>query len=215
MEDILVYISGEDLVTKTIIERILTYCSPRFKVFKEMPARGGQIKHKISELNRLSRSKPVILLTDLDVTQCPPMLKTSLLANQEQNDDFILNIAVDEAEAWLMADREGFAEYFGIPISEIPNAVPQKMGGRKPLTEMEFPCKSSWMFTHILISKSSKDELKRQIEAQGTATKGKEYNPAVVPFIKNAWSIDAAMPNSDSLTRMVKRLQALEEKYPL
>lgn len=178
-----------------------------------MPARGGQIKHKISELNRLSSSKPVILLTDLDVTLCPPMLKTSLLANQEQNDDFILNIAVDEAEAWLMADREGFAEYFGIPISEIPNAVPQKMGGRKPLTEMEFPCKSSWMFSHILISKSSKDELKRQIEAQGTATKGKEYNPAVVPFIKNAWSIDSAMPNSDSLTRMVKRLQALEERY--
>lgn len=87
------------------------------------------------------------------------------------------------------------------------------MGGRKPLTEMEFPCKSSWMFTHIPISESSKDELKRQIEAQGTATKGKEYNPAVVPFIKNAWSIDSAMPNSDSLTRMVKRLQALEERY--
>lgn len=178
-----------------------------------MPARGGEIKHKISELNRLSRSKPVILLTDLDATQCPPMLKNRLLANQEQNEDFILNIAVDEAEAWLMADREGFAEYFGIPISEIPNAAPQRMGGRKPLTEMEFPCKSSWMFTHILISKSSKDELKQQIEAKGTATKGKEYNPAVVPFIKNAWSIDNAMQNSDSLTRMVRRLQALGEKY--
>lgn len=213
MEDILVYISGEDPVTKTIIERILTYCSPRFKVFKEMPARGGQIKHKISELNRLSSSKPVILLTDLDVTQCPPMLKNSLLANQEQNEDFILNIAVDEAEAWLMADREGFAEYFGIPISEIPNAVPQKMGGRKPLTEMEFPYKSSWMLTHVLISKSSKDELKRQIEAQGTAAKGKEYNPAVVPFIKNDWNIENAMQNSDSLKRMVIRLQTLKDKY--
>lgn len=97
-----------------------------------MPARGGQIKHKISEPNRLSSSKPVILLTGLDVTQCPPMLKNSLLANQEQNDDFILNIAVDEAEAWLMADREGFAEYFGIPISEIPNAVPQKWVAASP-----------------------------------------------------------------------------------
>lgn len=115
-------------MTKFVIERLLAYCSPRFKVFKEMPARGGEIKHKISELNRLSGSKPVILLTDLDATQCAPMLKNSLLANQEQNDDFIFNIAVDEAEAWLMADREGFAEYFGIPISEIPNAVPQKNG---------------------------------------------------------------------------------------
>ena len=78
---------------------------------------------------------------------------------------------------------------------------------------MEFPYKSSWMFTHVLISKSSKDELKRQIEAKGTATKGKEYNSAVVPFIKNAWNIDTAMQNSDSLTRMVKRLQALEKRY--
>ena len=87
------------------------------------------------------------------------------------------------------------------------------MGGRKPLTEMEFPCKSSWMFTHIPISESSKDELKRQIEAQGTATKGKEYNPAVVPFIKNDWNIENAMQNSDSLKRMVIRLQTLKDKY--
>lgn len=33
MEDILVYISGEDPVTKFVIERLLAYCSPRFKVF--------------------------------------------------------------------------------------------------------------------------------------------------------------------------------------
>ena len=61
MGDIWVYISAEDPVTKAVIERLLAYCSPRLKIFKEMPARGGEIKSKIAQLNALASSKPVIL----------------------------------------------------------------------------------------------------------------------------------------------------------
>ena len=60
--DIYVYISAEDPVTVAVIKRLLTYTSPRLKVFKNMPARGGEIKSKILELNNLSNSKTVVAL---------------------------------------------------------------------------------------------------------------------------------------------------------
>ena len=35
------------------------------------------------------------------------------------------------------------------------------------------------------------------------------HNSAFLPFIKNVWNIQEAMNNSDSLTRMVRRLEKL------
>lgn len=72
MDKIKVYISGEDAVTKAIIERLLRFCSPRFQVAKEIPARGSEIKKKISALNTLAQTQPVVMLTDLDTTDCAP-----------------------------------------------------------------------------------------------------------------------------------------------
>ncbi len=211
MGDIWVYISAEDPVTKAVIERLLAYCSPRLKVFKEMPARGGEIKSKIAQLNALASSKPVILLMDLDTDDCAPLLKSKLLNGISQSPNFLMSIAVDEAEAWLMADREGFANYMGLPLDIIPSASMQKMGSMKQVVEMDFRCKSSYDLTHRIIQQSSKSELKMQIAAKGKACKGAEYNTAMLPFIRNVWNIDVAMCNSDSLSRMVRRLQKLEQ----
>ncbi len=215
MDDIPVYISGEDAVTKAIIERLLGYCSSRFRVFKDIPARGSQVKNKISELNRLAMSKPVILLTDLDATDCAPVLRSNLLNGEVQSRDFLINIAVDEGEAWLLADRKGFAEYLGVPYDCIPGASFQKMGGRKALIEMEFHAKSSWVLTHEIARDAGNSMLKQKILSVGTASKGPDYNSAVLPFIRDKWSIDTAMKNSDSLSRMIRRLKTLEGRFPI
>lgn len=212
MNEIPVYISGEDEVTKAIIERLLSYCSPKFTVLKSIPARGGQIKSKISELNNLSKVRPVIMLTDLDATDCAPTLKKALLKDMVQNKNFLINIAVDEGEAWLMADRKGFAEFLEVDEDVIPNSTMQKMGGRKALVEMDFSAKSSWILTHSIALKSRNVELRAQVGAQGKASKGPEYNVAILPFVKNIWNIDEAMKNSDSLSRMVLRLKRLSEQ---
>ena len=112
-----------------------------------------------------------------------------------------------------MADKEGFASYFGIPVELIPDATMQKMGGMVQVQEMDFEMKSSWMLTHQMMPQSTKTELKAQMVAEGTAAKGKEYNPAIVPFIRDSWNIEAAAENSDSLRRMIKRLRELVERY--
>jgi len=202
-----VYIVSEDAVTSAIIKKILAHCSDSFEIIIELPARGGQIKNKIQEFNKLSKHHPVILLTDLDSDTCAPILLNRLIQNK--NDKFIFNIAVDEAEAWLMADIEGFASYFKIKITDMPFSHQTKQGGRKPLTEMYFACKSSWYLTNELIKKSKSAEYIRQLTPKPGASKGPEYNSCMLPFIENAWDIENACQNSDSLSRMIARVRKL------
>ena len=190
-----VYIVGEDDVTRHVIYRILSYCGAgRFTVLMELPARGGEIKNKIPNFNQLAMKFPVILLTDLDADNCAPELKRKLLGGLEQAENLVFNVAVDEAEAWLMADRDGFAKYISVDVDQLPCAGLQKQGGAKACMEMQFSCKSSYFLTHILIREASK---------------GREYNTAILPFINECWDIESAMRNSDSLCRMVGRIKAL------
>ncbi|MDR0895926.1 MAG: DUF4276 family protein [Prevotellaceae bacterium] len=116
-----VFIVGEDPVTKAIVERVIRYCSDAISIINELPARGGQIKRLIPEFNKLSAAYPVVLLTDLDQYQCAPLMLREFIPHKNKN--FIFNIAVDEAEAWLMADREGFADYFKIALEDMPIAL--------------------------------------------------------------------------------------------
>ncbi len=205
-----IYIVGEDEVTRAVLRRVILFCNKNknIETISELPARGGQIKAKLKEFNNLATAYPVVLLTDLDTHSCA----LELLQNwfpEEKNDRFIVNIAVDEAEAWLMADREGFADYFAVDLKEIPNAEPMKQGGNKALTEMPFPCKASLYLMKELIQKSRNGDFKKQLTPKNGAKKGPEYNTCLVPYIRNKWDIRAAQKNSDSLDRMIKRISEL------
>lgn len=207
-----VYLVGEDPVTRAIIYRILSVYAPNIRVKQELPARGSEIKSKIDSLNKLSQSTPVILLTDLDADDCAPILKNKLLEGMVQERDFILNIAVDEAEAWLMADRNSFASFLNVNLADMPNSAPHKQGGRRALPEMSIPVKASYYLTHTLAPKSTHAEIRAQIAAVGRNCKGKEYNNALLPFIQEQWDISVAIANSDSLRRMVKRITTLNNQ---
>ncbi len=206
-----VYIAGEDEATKAVIIRLLKDYAPNLHVLRDLPARGSQVKAKIGNFNSLAKSYPVILLTDLDNEPCGPIGKTNLLGGLIQEKDFLINIAVDEVEAWLMADRDAFARYFGIPLGQMPVSVPQKMSGHKALPEIYVPLKSSWFFTHNLMHCSTNAEKKAQVAVspKDKNCKGKEYNTAVVPFIQDVWNPEVARLASDSLNRMIVRLGKL------
>lgn len=203
-----VYIVGEDEATKAVIIRLLREYAPNLHVLGELPARGSQIKSKIANFNQLASRFPVILLTDLDDEPCGPICKTNLLNKIVQQQDFIINIAIDEVEAWLMADKDGFSRYFGIPLAQMPVSTMQKMSGRRSLPEISVPLKSSWYLTHNLMQFSTNAERKAQVAVspKDKNSKGKEYNTAVVPFIQDVWNPEVARAASDSLNRMIIRL---------
>lgn len=205
-----VYIVGEDPVTIEIIRRIVKDYAPNLCIKGQLPARGSEIKSKMENFNKFSLVYPVILLSDMDTADCAPLAKSDLMKGMSpQNRNFIINIAVDEAEAWLFADTKGFAKYLGVAEKYIPKSSEQKFGGLKKRLEINVPLKSSYYLTHQVIVNSNEKELREQIYAPGKSCKGPEYNPALKPFIKEFWNIEEARKNSYSLEGMIKRIQSL------
>jgi hypothetical protein len=203
-----VYIVGEDDATREIIKRVLKFCSNDFEIISELPARGGQIKGKILNYNNLSNAYPVILLMDLDVNDCAPTVIQQFFRDTEKNNHFIFNIVNDEAEVWLMADRTNFSEFFHVPIEKIP--LPKQIRNKKEYySEMYFPYKSSYYMVNEIIPNSRIKEFREQMIPQNGAKKGKEYNSALTPFIRKHWDINNASINSDSLSRMINRINKL------
>lgn len=202
-----VFIVGEDPVSRAITKRIIKDYAPSLNIVNFIPARGSDIKRKMCQINKVAINFPVILLSDLDTDPCAPVSKKILLKDIEtKSPNLVVNIAVDEAEAWLFADREGFANYLGVPIEKMPQSSRQCFQGSKPIIEIELEMKASWYLTHYLIVSSTKKVLKEQLYSNSRC-KGKEYNPAIIPFIENIWNIESARLNSDSLNRMINRVQ--------
>lgn len=205
-----VFIVGEDDACRAVIRRVISFCSEAIEILpQEFPVRGGEIKSQIGKFNRLSTSSPVILLIDLDNNTCPPEFRTTLLKGDVQNHNFVLSIAVDEVEAWLLADRIGFSRYFGVEVGLIPEASQIRMQGRVAKTEIDCGYKTSLYFVKEILPHSRNKTLIEQLTPQPGAIKGREYNSVMTPFIRDHWDIDAAMENSDSLKRMVNRILRL------
>lgn len=205
-----IFVVGEDDACKAVIYRVIAFCAAlrktSLKVVSELPARGGEIKNKIKNFNLLSKHTPVVLLTDLDNNTCPPSFIGTLMHGENKNRDFVFSVAVDEVEAWLLADREGFARYFQVDIDRIPGASKTKMQGRSEKTEIVCPYKASLYFAQQILPHSRSKTKIEQLTPRPGATKGPEYNSVMIPFIQDHWNLETAMDNSNSLSGMVDRV---------
>ena len=208
-----IYIVGEDDVTKAVIRRLIQDYAPALSIKGELPARGGQLKSLIKNFNILSADIPVVLLEDLDTEDCAPLARKKLIGTDCQEEDFLINIAVDEAEAWLYADVTNLATYLKVPQAAIPPAKPLKMGGPHARLEVDTDQKTSRHLTKELILKSTDSDLRQRIHSIDDQCKGKEYNPALLPFIEKYWNPEVARQSSYSLHTTIERIQRLNNKY--
>ncbi|MBM3404985.1 MAG: hypothetical protein FJY10_08870 [Bacteroidetes bacterium] len=194
---------GEDLVTQTIIERLIRQYRQDLKVRNFLPARGGQIKNLAPMYNKLGH--PIILLTDLDTYECPPELISDWFGEDDLNKHFLFRIAYGEAESWLMADREGFAKWSSVNVDLIPHS--KIIDRRKMISELEFPYKPSlYMMREIIPHSINKEFLENLMPKEG-AKKGPAYNSTMIPFVKQDWNIENAAQHSTSLCRTIEKLK--------
>jgi len=198
-----IIIVGEDAVTREIIKRLLRHTRYDINVIREESIRGGEIKQTILNYTRLDL--PVCVLTDLDDSDCPPSLIRDWFGETPINSNLIFRVACDEAESWLIADKAGFAKFLGIKENLIPGL--KKLDFKNPdNVELKFSYKPSLYMMRELVSKSRNKVIVEQLTPRKGAKKGPEYNTALVPFIQKYWDIEAAVKNSYSLGKAVKRI---------
>lgn len=199
-----IYYGGEDDVTRYIARKLAYTISNEMKledvVIEDVGIRerGAAIKNKLQQLVRLGKKTPIVFVFDSDGDCAVDILKQT--CPEGWTDSFCaLNIAIDEGESWLLADKKGFADYFGVAVEDIP--ISQKMG------EVTYPYKTSLYIMRNIIPKSRKKEVRDNMCCTERGKKPATYNVFWKDYINNVWNMNEAEKISDSLSRSINRIK--------
>jgi hypothetical protein len=183
----------EDILSQAVMQRLLDHIglreAPTFRVMRG----NGKIREGIQKFSAASRVSPHIVLTDLDRFPCPPaLIKQWNIGRLPET--MLLRVAVHEVEAWLMADRAGFAGYLQVAQEKVPF---------DPETEID---PKQCLFS--LVRRSRKRRLRDEILPTSGAHIGPLYNEYFCRFASEHWRIEDAVANAPSLARSLERLTA-------
>ncbi len=193
-----IYIATEDALSEAVADRLVSEVNHGLHVAVRMRRNGnGYLKKKLFDLNDTARSVPVFLLTDLDRTMCPPALINDWCGSRVLSDGMLFRVVVRAIEAWLLADREGFAKFCGAPIGKITSTPEALYDPKGELLNLVRRYGSRHLKAEILPVSGSRVPL------------GLGYNSTLSGFVRELWSVNRAAENADSLNRACCRLREL------
>lgn len=192
------YLATEDLLSEAVADRLVVETGPMLQVAVRLRNEGcGYLKEKLPGLIHLAPNVPVFLLTDLDRGACPHTLIASWCDPSKLPAALLFRVAVREVEAWLLADREGFSDFSGVPPNKISSTPEALEDPKRELVN--------------LVSRYGRKTIKQDIvpAKRGTAKVGLGYNVALIAFVRESWNPARAAVRADSLARARVRLNAL------
>lgn len=185
----------EDELSGAVMRRVIAATGRNFVIDRMINARGNaQIRAGMQQKFRSSSYVlPHVVLTDLDRYPCPPALLDNWGAT-ELPPQLLFRIAVREVEAWLLADREGIAEFLHVAVSKVPHTPEAEDDPKRTLIN--------------LARRSQKRRLAQElVPAPGSSAPiGPLYNARLSEFVNNRWDVDQAKLRADSLSRTLSRL---------
>jgi len=188
-------VAVEDVLSEVVVRRLIETIRPDLNISVVMRKNGrGYLQSRARELNRTARAVPVLIVADLDrPIPCPPDLIDQWLSSPPAP-LLLFRIAVMEIESWILADRNSFAEFLGVPSHRIP-----------PNTDAIAQPKE---FIVSLARKSRRRDIRDDLVPVpgATSTVGPAFNPRLADFVSGSWNVEKAVRSSPSLRRSVDRL---------
>jgi hypothetical protein len=135
------------------------------------------------------------VLIDLDHdADCAPALRQEWLLNPARFMCF--RVAVREVESWLLADRERFARFIGVPKERIPGEPDQLENPKRTIID--------------LARRSRRSEIRRDVVPRTGSGRevGPGYTSRMIEFVHSHWRPSVAESHSDSMRRCRARLAA-------
>lgn len=192
----------EDALTEALLGKILRVI-PTVYAIRTIYNRGGYgyLRQNINGFNNAAKGIPFLIGTDLDTCECPPILIADWL-HQPRHHNLLVRVAVREAEAWVLADKENFANFLGIQSTLVPEDVETIPDPKKQLIQ--------------LARRARKRELREDIcpPANSTRTVGPNYNSRLSAFVQRQWDPNMARTRATSLARTIDRLIEFRPLWP-
>jgi len=201
MNPIPLSLAFEDELTELLALKILQTI-PNEYATRTIYNRGGNgyLKQNIDGFNNAAKGIPFLVGTDLDRYDCPAALIADWLAHPK-HPNLLIRVAVHEAEAWVLADRQGFATFLGISVAKVPEDVEALPNPKEALIQ--------------LARTSRKKQLRDDIcpPPHSTSKIGPNYNARLGGFVRQTWDPAAARLRSPSLDRTMNRLIAFRPEW--
>ncbi len=195
MNAIPITLAVEDELSNVVARKVLTAVG-RYSVVATYGRQGNTfLKKKLKAYNSAAAHGVWLVMTDLDQALCPPSLIVEWFGKTKRDSNLLFAVVVREVEAWLLADREGFARFGGMRVASIPLKPEQIQNPKEELIR--------------LMRLSRKRELREDIvPAEGTGRRqGFNYNGTLSLYVRDFWSLPIAQANSASLDRLVRMLR--------
>lgn len=156
----------------------------------------GVIDRDIKEYWEAARFIPYVIFRDLDCDEggCPVAVRSMLSSKTPgESPDLLIRIVDQCIESWILADREGIAEFCNRSAASV-----------KPRASHHKP---------YLLRLMKEAKLKDAVEEKGRELDfGPRYNNCLQNLMTNHWSIERAAAESDSLRRALERLTELHNR---
>lgn len=194
-----VLVVGEDALCCELGMRLVAHVLPHW-VLASSPISFGGITKLLARIDALVEQsefvQPVVCIADTD-GRCPAEL-VNMWKPANAGNNFILRLAHAEAESWILADRSGFGQKFGVPPSKIPHVTDDLTDPKRLLLTLSARSKFRWVRTEIV----SESDLNKR---------GSGYNVHLCAFVRDCWDLTAARNVSESLDRACQALRRLDE----
>ncbi|MCC7370338.1 MAG: hypothetical protein IT306_18075 [Chloroflexi bacterium] len=146
--------------------------------------------------NRAAAFDPWLVIVDLDQDgPCPGDVRTCWLPAPSEHMCF--RIAVCEAEAWLLADRESVADFLGISVRIVPVHPEQLPDPKRSLIDLARRSRRRTVREDLVPSPGSGRSV------------GPGYTGRMIEFVNTSWRPAAAAQEAPSLLRCQMRLQTM------
>lgn len=193
-----VLVVGEDALTCALGEKLISSVLPDWSLAGPSINKGGITKLR-AELPRFAQQakhvQPVLCVADTD-GECVK----EFLARWSPGDfvpQFLLRLAVTEAEGWVMADRNGFSDFFQIALNKLPYTTDDLNDPKSLMLQ--------------LLGRSKRKIFREEMVSNFDRSKqGAGYNLHLCAFVRNDWNVDRALAASPSLRRAKDALKRLE-----
>jgi hypothetical protein len=128
----LIGIVVEGTTDRFAAQRLLAACDLQVDASRVIVTGGKQrFDARIAKYNEAAKFLPWLALRDADrdADGCPVALRRRLLVGP-QSEALCLRLAVRTIDAWLLADRAAFSDYFAVPMSRIRLILKDWIGRR-------------------------------------------------------------------------------------
>lgn len=180
-----------------LAERLVSAALPSWRLAVE-PINTGGVNNLMADIPRFVKQArhlhPVLCIADTDRGCAVELSKKWLASGRDKN--FVLRLAVTEAESWLLADKLALSNFLRVPIAKIPRQPDLELDPKRLMLTLARRSKNR-MFREELISPF--DDTKQ----------GSGYNTHLTSFVRNHWDAYRAAAASPSLARALPRVRAL------